>query len=89
MAEFEGKTQLSGMAGEIRSATTSEQFDLGGYTELRATDLIKSAFSSPLTEPTKMIRFTFVVGGGKLVRSKYNDDLSKWMIAALREVGYT
>jgi len=89
MAEFEGKAQLSGMAGEIRSATTSEQFDLGGYTELRATDLIKSAFSSPLTEPTKMIRFTFVVGGGKLVRSKYNDDLSKWMIAALREVGYT
>lgn len=89
MAEFEGKTQLSGMAGEIRSATTSEQFDLGGYTESRASDLISSAFSSPLTEPTKMVRFTFVVGGGKLVRSKYNDDLSKWMIAALRDVGYS
>lgn len=89
MAEFEGKAQLSGMAGEIRSATTSEQFDLGGYTEQRATDLIASAFASPLTEPTKMIRFTFVVGGGKLVRSKYSDDLSKWMIAALRDVGYT
>lgn len=89
MAEFEGKSQLSGMAGEIRSATTSEQFDLGGYTEQRATDLISSAFASPLTEATKMIRFTFVVGGGKLVRSKYNDDLSKWMIAALRDVGYT
>ena len=89
MAEFEGKAQLSGMAGEIRAATTSEQFDLGGYTELRTSDLIKSAFNSPLTEPTKMIKFTFVVGGGKLVRSKYNDDLSKWMISALREVGYT
>lgn len=89
MADFEGKSQLSGMAGEIRSATTSEQFDLGGYTEQRATDLINAAFSAPLTEPTKMVKFTFVVGGGKLVRSKYNDDLTKWMVAALREVGYS
>lgn len=89
MAEFEGKSQLSGMAGEIRTATTSEQFDLGGYTEQRATDLMTSAFSAPLTEPTKMVKFTFVVGGGKLVRSKYNDDLTKWTVAALREVGYT
>jgi polyhydroxyalkanoate synthesis regulator phasin len=89
MAEFEGKAQLSGMAGEIRTATTSEQFDLGGYTEQRAADLMKSAFSSPLTEPTKMVKFTFVVGGGKLVRSKYNDDLSRWLISALRDIGFT
>jgi hypothetical protein len=89
MAEFDGKTQLSGMAGEIRAAIASEQFDLGGYTELRAMDLMKAAFGSPLTEPTKMVRFTFVVGGGKLVRSKYNDDLSRWLTTALREVGYT
>lgn len=88
MAEFEAKTQLSGLAGSIRATITSDQFDLGGYTEQRAIDLITSSFSAPLTEPTKMIKLTFVVGGGKLVRSKYSDDLSKWMIAALRDVGY-
>lgn len=80
--------QLSGMAGEVRSSLTSEQFDLANYTEARVRDLVLSAFSSPLTSPTAMVRFTFVVGGGKLVRAKYSDDLPKWMGAALRDVGY-
>ena len=80
--------QLSGMAGEIRSSLTSEQFDLANYTELRARDLVLAAFSSPLSAPTTMVRFTFVVGGGKLVRAKYSDDLPKWMGAALRDIGY-
>ena len=81
MADFQA---LSGMAGEIRSLIASEQFDLGGYTESRATDLVKAAFSKPLEAPSKMISIKFVVGGGKLVRSKYNDDLTKWMVAAFR-----
>lgn len=85
MAAFE---QLSGMAGEVRSSLTSDQFDLANYTEARAHDLIIAAFSSPLTTPTTMVRFTFVVGGGKLVRSKYSDDLPKWMGSALRDIGY-
>jgi hypothetical protein len=82
MAEF------AGLAGEIRSLLCTEQIDLGGYTEVRATDLVKNAFGTPLDAPTKMISIKFVVGGGKLVRAKYNDDLTKWMISALREVGY-
>ena len=36
-----------------------------------------------------MVKFTFIVGGGKLVRQKYNDDLPKWMATALRDVGYS
>ena len=86
MAGFE--EQLSGMAGEVRSSLTSEQFDLANYTEARVRDLVLAAFSSPLSSPTTMVRFTFVVGGGKLVRAKYSDDLPKWMGAALREAGY-
>ena len=62
-----GSEHLSGLAGEIRSSVDSDQFDLSGYSESRAKDLITSAFSQPLTTPSKMIRFTFVVGGGKLV----------------------
>jgi hypothetical protein len=81
--------QLSGMAGEIRLSLTSEQFDLANYTEARARDLVLAAFSSPLSAPSTMVRFTFIVGGGKLVRAKYSDDLPKWMGAALRDIGYT
>ena len=77
------------MAGEIRGSITSEQFDLANYTEARARDLVTAAFSSPLSAPTAMVRFTFVVGGGKLVRQKYNDDLPKWMSTALRDMGYS
>jgi hypothetical protein len=36
-----------------------------------------------------MIRFTFVVGGGKLVRSRYDEDLTRWLCVSLREIGYS
>ena len=52
------------------------------------TDLMTNAFGTELEAPTSMVRFTFVVGGGKLVRGKYNEDLPKWINAALRSVGY-
>ncbi|ETV90872.1 hypothetical protein, variant [Aphanomyces invadans] len=77
-----------GLAGDIRQAVASEQFDLGGFTEARTRDLVVAAFGTPLTAPTEMIRFTFVVGGGKLVRARYSEQLPKWMTAALREVGF-
>jgi hypothetical protein len=35
-----------------------------------------------------MVKFSFIVGGGKLVRSKYNEELPKWVNAALREIGF-
>jgi polyhydroxyalkanoate synthesis regulator phasin len=91
MSQFteEREVEGSGLARDIRAAITSEQFDLGGYTEQRAHDLIHSAFKTPLSGPTEMIRFTLVVGGGKLVRSRYPEELPKWVVAALREIGYT
>ena len=86
MAAFE---QLSGLAGEIRASITSEQFDLAGYTEPRVKELLHQAFSEPLEAPTEMVKFTFVVGGGKLVRSRYSDDMTKWATNALREIGFS
>lgn len=83
MAEFE-----HGLAGRIRASVTSDQFDLAGYTQPRVSELFTHAFSTPLTAPTEMVKFTFVVGGGKLVRSRYDDDLPKWVAATLREIGY-
>lgn len=80
---------ISGLAGEIRGSLSSEQFDLGGYTEVRVKDLVVGAFSAPLDAPTEMVRFMFVVGGGKLIRSRYAEELPKWMATALREIGYS
>jgi|EP01033_Poteriospumella_lacustris_P012198 hypothetical protein len=88
MAGFDNG-EIHGLAGEIRTALESDQYDLGGYSEVRAYDLIRNAFGTPLPAPTKMIKCQFVVGGGKLVRSRYDDDLPKWLIGALREIGFT
>jgi hypothetical protein len=79
---------MSGLAGEIRNAIENEQFDLGGYTEPRITQLVQAAFGTPLSGRSEMIRLTFVVGGGKLVRSRYPEELPKWMATALRDIGY-
>ena len=89
MAAFDSTQQLSGLAGQIRGSIDSEQFDLAGYTEARVKDLVTAAFSSPLTAPSKMIKFTFISGGGKSVRSKYDEELPKWMNSVLRDVGFT
>lgn len=44
---------MSGLAAEIRTCAASEQFDLGGFTEQRASDLIRAgtvgrALNSPV-----------------------------------------
>lgn len=88
MAGFDENAR-GGLIGKIRALTESEQFDLSGYTQERAHDLIVSSFSTPLSHVTSMIRVTFVVGGGKLVRSRYDEDLPKWLMNGLREIGYT
>jgi polyhydroxyalkanoate synthesis regulator phasin len=84
--EFE--QQGHGIVGAIRSTTSSEQFDLSGYTESRTHDVLTGAFGKPLEAPTEMIKFTFIVGGGKLVRSRYPDELPKWVSNSLREIGF-
>lgn len=89
MSSFESSDHLSGIAGEIRRSVDSDQFDLSGYTEIRVRDFVSSAFVKPLDAPKKMIRFSFIIGGGKLVRSRYDDNLSKWLTSALRDISYT
>ena len=79
---------MSGLVGQIRANAAAEKIDLSGYTESRVRELVVEAFQNPI-DATEMIKFTFIVGGGKLVRSKYDDNLPKWMIAALREIGFS
>ncbi len=76
------------MAKQVRGLTAYdplEKFDLGGFTQEQATEFIPLAFREPFSLP---LRVSFVVGGGRLVRAKYHDDLQKWLSAALRELGF-
>ncbi|CAE7503660.1 unnamed protein product [Symbiodinium pilosum] len=77
----------SGLAGKIRRATESDEFDLSGYDQARCNELAKAAFSEPMALK-EMVRLSFVVGGGKLVRQKYSDDLPKHFCSALTLIGF-
>jgi polyhydroxyalkanoate synthesis regulator phasin len=56
--------------------------------EATAKDFMKSAFGEPLPMAKQPLRCTFIIGGGKLVRSRYDASLGKWMTSALRELGF-
>jgi hypothetical protein len=81
----------SAMVKQLRAVTCNdahERHDLAGFTQVQAAELVHSAFG-PTSLPYPLpLRFTFIVGGGRLVRAKYNDDLLKWLTAALREAGF-
>ena len=46
-----------------------------------------AAFKEPLKASTPL-RFTFVIGGGRLVRTRYDDHLGRWLSAGLSELGF-
>lgn len=81
---------MSNLASKIRSCSESDQFDLANYTESRVNELVTASFTEPFkgSYPV-MISFKFIVGGGKLVRSKYDDALPKWMTQSLKNIGFT
>mmetsp|Transcript_7446 Transcript_7446/g.16252 ORF Transcript_7446/g.16252 Transcript_7446/m.16252 type:complete len:615 (+) Transcript_7446:79-1923(+) len=79
---------VSGLASSIRSATESATFDLAGQDASSIRSTVTDAFSEPLTLAT-MIRITFVVGGGKLSRSKYDDKAMQAVTSVLKQLEYT
>lgn len=79
------------LAKKLRAFTEhddDERFELANYTQIQAEQLVELAFSSPLEAAKEALRFTFIIGGGKLVRHKFDDQLGKYLTAALRKVGY-
>jgi hypothetical protein len=36
-----------------------------------------------------MVRLTFTVGGGKLVRTRYDDSMPRWCSQALKSIDFT
>jgi hypothetical protein len=76
------------LAHEIRTATDSMELDLAGYGADQCDRLAAAAFAKPLPL-AGMIRLSFLVGGGKKVRQKYNDGLPALFSDALKRVGYS
>ena len=82
---------MSSLARDIRNAGESndlrDPFDLANYNEARLRELVADAFKEPIPV-RQMVRFSFLVGGGKGSRQKYDPACGKHMAAALRELGF-
>ena len=75
------------LASEIRGTGASAEYDLAGYGPEQCEKLAQAAFGTPLPL-ADMVRLSFVVGGGKKVRQKYNDGLPALWADALKKVGF-
>ena len=75
------------LAMEVRQSKESEQFDLAGYGPNSVAKMVQDAFTNPLPLGS-MVRLSFVVGGGKKVRQKYNDGLVRELTSALSGIGF-
>mmetsp|Transcript_21478 Transcript_21478/g.46660 ORF Transcript_21478/g.46660 Transcript_21478/m.46660 type:complete len:603 (-) Transcript_21478:42-1850(-) len=78
---------VSGLASSIRAATESATFDLAGNDAASIRATVNDAFSQPLSLAI-MIRITFVVGGGKLSRSKYDEKAMQAVTSTLKQMDY-
>jgi hypothetical protein len=78
---------MASLGGKVRRLTESDEVDLAGYDQERCNEFVKAAFSEPFVL-TSMIRLSCVVGGGKLVRQKYSDDLPQKLMIALDGIGF-
>ena len=76
------------LAMEVRQSKESEQFDLAGYGPSSVAKMVQDAFVNPLPLGS-MVRLSFVVGGGKKVRQKYNDGLVRELTSALSGIGFS
>jgi hypothetical protein len=94
MASLAGSAApLAGLAKEIVldcNRGESEQYSLSNYDEARINRLVESTFSRPIEVPASpgMVRITFIVGGGKQTRGKYDEGCQKYLIAALRKLSF-
>eukprot|EP00924_Labyrinthula_sp_SR-Ha-C_P006205 maker-scaffold_63-snap-gene-0.10-mRNA-1 protein AED:0.30 eAED:0.30 QI:65/1/1/1/1/1/2/65/387 len=73
---------------DIKAATESLQLDLKGFNFEQANDLVNKAFTVTRSL-SEMIKITLTVGAGKEKRQKYDEDLPKWIMTALKALDYT
>jgi hypothetical protein len=94
MASLANAMELSGLSKTLveNAATndTTDPYSLSNYNADRINKLVDDVFSKKLKVPAKpgMVRFTFIIGGGKKVREKYDPACQKNLTAALRKYNF-
>ena len=75
------------VARAVHAAPVSAEFDLAGFTRAQCEQLGSELFAHTFQVP-KQFRVSFVIGGGREVRQKYDVDLGKYLTEVLREHGF-
>jgi hypothetical protein len=76
----------SSLAKRIRECTENETFDLSSFnSQEKVHELVTLSFSEPFDAS---VRITFVIGGGKLVRGKFEERLGKILSEELRALNF-
>lgn len=82
---------MKGLAKQIiaqaQAGETAEEYDLAGFEATSVEQLCNEVFSKPIEAP-RLIKCTFIVGGGKKVRTRYNADLAQALERALSTIGF-
>lgn len=80
--------KVAGLAKQIREQVEkSDEYDLDNYSEAAAAELMAAAFAKPLDAP-HAVRCTFLIGGGKSVRGRYDPHLQRGLSQALHALGF-
>eukprot|EP00750_Incisomonas_marina_P028819 INCI6954.1.p1 GENE.INCI6954.1~~INCI6954.1.p1 ORF type:complete len:386 (-),score=108.80 INCI6954.1:68-1225(-) len=82
MAHFHNK-----IARAVHASPVSEEYDLHGYTQEQCEQLGTEIFAHRF-KVKEQFRISFIIGGGKEVRQKYDANLPKWLTEVLRQHGF-
>lgn len=72
----------------VRDAEEPFEIDLGNVNQTQAHKILGDAFTKSIITSNHMLRYLFVVGGGKNCRQKYNEQLPKYCAEALTKIGF-
>jgi len=75
------------IARAVHASPVSEEYDLTGYSQAQCEQLGEELFAHTFQVP-EQFRISFIVGGGKEVRQKYDANLPKWLSEVLRKHGF-
>ncbi|KAG8458757.1 hypothetical protein KFE25_012955 [Diacronema lutheri] len=80
--------KVAGLAKAVREQTDkAEEYDLDNYSEEAAGELMTACFAQPHPAGAPL-RCSFVIGGGKSIRGRYDPNLYRGIAAALKAIGF-
>mmetsp|Transcript_52608 Transcript_52608/g.87343 ORF Transcript_52608/g.87343 Transcript_52608/m.87343 type:complete len:346 (-) Transcript_52608:400-1437(-) len=75
------------LSADVQATKESTVFDLAAQSANTLDQMVAAALSKPLPL-LQMVRLSFIVGGGKKVRQKYDEKLPLHFADALKKIGY-